>query len=155
MSWHIEVAGEADARVKVPEVVGKQRPRATMRGGHARVYTPRKTRVFEELVRKAWREQVGEGWSGFSGSVSVTVSVTRELAKSNPKRWAGRQDTKRPDADNVLKAVLDALNGIAYADDCSITRELVEKMPRVPYGAGCEVAIHCIYYTETYEKETE
>lgn len=153
MSWRTSVAGEARAVAELPEIVGKQRPRATVRGGHARIYTPRKTRVFEECVRKAWREQVGEEWAGFTGSVTVTVSVTRELAKSNPKKWAGRQDVQKPDVDNVLKAVLDALNGLAYADDAHITRELAEKMPRTPHGSGNQISIHCIYYTETFEKE--
>lgn len=153
MSWCTSIAGEAHAVALLPEIVGKQRPRATVRGGHASIYTPRKTRVFEERVRKAWREQVGEEWAGFTGSVSVTVSVTRELAKSNPKKWAGRQDVQKPDVDNVLKAVLDALNGLAYADDAHITRELAEKMPRAPHGSGNQISIHCIYYTETFEKE--
>lgn len=154
MSWRALKVGEAHATVQVSEVVGKQRPRATLRGGHAGVYTPRKTRVFEEQVRKAWREQVGETWSFFSGPVTVTVSITRELAKSNPKRWGGRLDTGRPDLDNVLKAVLDALNGLAYADDAQVTRELAEKMPRTPHGTGNQISIHCIYYDEIYEKES-
>ena len=153
MSWRTSVAGAAPAVAALPEIVGKQRPRAKVRGGHARSYTPRKTRVFEECVRKAWREQVGEKWAGFTGSVTVTVSVNRELAKSNPKRWAGRQDVQKPDVDNVLKAVLDALNGLAYADDEHITRELAEKMPRTPHGSGSQVTIPCIYNNETFEKE--
>lgn len=155
MSWRAEMVGEAHAVADVPEIVGKQRPRATASRGKARVYTPRKTRVFEECVRKAWREQVGEEWAQFSGAVTVTIAVTRELAKSNPKKWAGRQDLQKPDVDNVLKAVLDALNGLAYSDDAHITRELAEKMPRAPHGSGNRVSIHCIYYTETFDKESK
>ena len=155
MSWHLRMVGEAHMVLDVPEVVGKQRPRATMKNGHPRMYTPSKTRVFEEVLRKAWKEQVGTEWATFKGSVTVTVSVARELAKSNPMRWAGRQDTKKPDIDNVLKAVLDALNGLAYADDCAITRELAEKMPRTPHGSGNRLSVHCIYYEETYQKETK
>lgn len=151
MSWRRGIVGEAHAIAEVPEIVGKQRPRYSMKS--KRPYTPRKTLVFEECVRRAWREQVGEGWAEFDGSVTVTVSVTRELAKSNPKKWAGRQDVQKPDVDNVLKAVLDALNGLAYADDAHITRELAEKLPRTPHGSGNQVSIHCIYYTETFEKE--
>lgn len=155
MSWVTTMVGEAHAVVDVPEVVGKQRPRATTRGGHAAVYTPRKTRVFEETIRKAWMQQVGDTWAGFRGFVTVTVTVTRQLAKSNPKRWEGRQDTGKPDVDNVLKAVLDALNGFAYSDDALITRELAEKMPRTPHGSGNRISIHCIYHDETYERETK
>lgn len=150
MSWRLRMVGEAHAIADVPEVVGKQRPRYSRKSG--KPYTPRKTRVFEELVRKAWRQQVGEEWQTFSGAVTVTVAVTRELAKSNPKKWAGRQDLLKPDADNVLKACLDALNGLAYSDDAHITRELAEKMPRTPHGSGNQISIHCIYYEEEFEK---
>lgn len=152
MSWRLRMVGEAHAIADVPEVVGKQRPRYSRKSG--KPYTPRKTRVFEELVRKAWRQQVGEEWQTFSGAVTVTVAVTRELAKSNPKKWAGRADLQKPDLDNVLKAVLDALNGLAYADDCTITCETARKMLRTPHGSGNQVVIQCIYYSEEYKKES-
>ena len=154
MSWERSIVGEAQAVLDVAEIVGKQRPRTTMRGGHARIYTPRKTRVFEECMRRAWREQVGERWAAFTGPVEVMVLVARELAKSNPKKWAGRADLQKPDLDNVLKAVLDALNGLAYADDCTITCEIAGKMPRTPHGSGNQILIKCIYYSEEYKKES-
>ena len=31
-----------------------------------------------------------------------------------------RPHTQKPDADNVEKAVLDALNGVAFLDDCQV-----------------------------------
>lgn len=154
MSWQGCVVGMECVVLEVSEVVGKQRPRATARRGHARVYTPRKTRVFEERIRKAWSEQVGDRWAAHAGPVEVIVLVERELAKSNPKKWAGREDLQRPDLDNVLKAVLDALNGLAYADDSTITRETARKMPRTPHGSGNKVVIQCIYHSEKYEKES-
>lgn len=155
MSWQCCMVAMECVVLEVSEVVGKQRPRATARGGHARVYTPRKTRVFEEHIRKAWSEQVGDRWAAFAGPVEVMVFVTRELAKSNPKKWAGRADLQKPDLDNVLKAVLDALNGLAYADDCTITCETARKMLRTPHGSGNQVVIQCIYYSEEYKKESQ
>ena len=154
MSWQRCMVAMECVVLEVSEVVGKQRPRATARGGHARVYTPRKTRVFEERIRKAWSEQVGDRWAAFAGPVEVMVFVTRELAKSNPKWWAGREDLRKPDLDNVLKAVLDALNGLAYADDRTITCETARKMTRTPHGSGNQVVIQCIYYSEEYQKES-
>lgn len=148
MSWELELEGTAEAFMEVPEVVGKQRPRATVAMGHARVYTPNRTRLFEARVRKAWIEQVGERFAGWKGPVAVDVLVSRELAKSNPKHWAGRQDIQAPDADNVLKAVLDALNGLAYKDDRSITKLQVQKLPRLPKGDGNRISIHIYYYSE-------
>lgn len=153
MSWVCSQVGDERVYVDVPEVVGKQRPRAAVRGGRARVYTPRRTREFEERVRGAWLDQVGSKWSGFDGPVSVTVYVERELAKSNPKRWAGRKDACKPDIDNVAKAVLDALGGIAYADDSQVCRLTVDKLPRTPHGSGSNVFVRCSYYEETFVKE--
>ncbi|MNQ94958.1 Endodeoxyribonuclease RusA [compost metagenome] len=43
--------------------------------------------------------------------------------------------TKKPDADNVLKAVKDAMNGIVYIDDCQVVdfhgRKRFSDTPRV------------------------
>ena len=48
--------------------------------------------------------------------------------------------TKKPDIDNIVKVVADALNGIAYADDKQIVSLVVEKYysvrPRVEIGVG-------------------
>ena len=153
MTWHLMLVGDERLEVKLPEIVGKQRPRTAARGKHVRVYTPRKTRLFEDRIRKAWRKQVGCGWATFAGPVIVTILIGRELAKSNPKRWAGRLDLGKPDADNVAKAVLDALNGLAYADDSQVFRLIVEKLPRTPHGTGNRVLVRCIYYAEEFEKE--
>ena len=35
--------------------------------------------------------------------------------------------TKKPDADNLAKAILDALNGVAYPDDAQIVKLTVRK----------------------------
>jgi Holliday junction resolvase RusA-like endonuclease len=47
----------------------------------------------------------------------------------------GIRPTKKPDCDNIAKAVLDALNGIAYYDDSQVVTVTVEKLysdtPRV------------------------
>ena len=36
--------------------------------------------------------------------------------------------TKKPDIDNIVKIVLDAMNGIAFKDDTQITKLQVEKL---------------------------
>jgi len=40
-----------------------------------------------------------------------------------PREW----HDSRPDADNMLKAVKDALSGLIWRDDCQVSREVVEK----------------------------
>lgn len=45
--------------------------------------------------------------------------------------------TKKPDADNIAKIVLDALNGVAYTDDTQVINLLVQKR----YGKVPEVKV--------------
>ncbi len=55
--------------------------------------------------------------------------------KRNPIKEHWR--TKRPDADNITKALKDAGNGILWHDDCQVVREVCEKrtaaQERPPY----------------------
>lgn len=48
--------------------------------------------------------------------------------------------TKKPDIDNITKAILDALNKVAYKDDSAIVRFSIEKYysdsPRVEVTIG-------------------
>ncbi|MEG1247059.1 RusA family crossover junction endodeoxyribonuclease, partial [Gordonibacter sp.] len=65
------------------------------------------------------------------GPVSVTIDVFRALPNSRPKRVAYEPDTVSPDADNIAKAVLDGLNGIAYEDDRQVVELHVRKHNRM------------------------
>lgn len=153
MTWQRRKVGEAECAVEVAEIVGKQRPRARVVGGHASVYTPAKTARAENVIAASWLEQVGAKWASFTGEVWVTAIFSKELAKSNPKYWAGRSDMQKPDIDNAMKTVLDALNGVAFADDCQITCCEGVKGRRTPHGTGCLITIIVSYYEETYSKE--
>jgi Holliday junction resolvase RusA-like endonuclease len=105
----------------VPGVpVGKGRPRFT-RTGHT--YTPDKTAAYEEKVRLCWKTQTG---SCFAGGIPLKASIIAyfPIPKSASKKKAAAMDgsfhTSRPDADNVAKAILDALNGYLYPDDSAV-----------------------------------
>ena len=102
--------------------VGKARPRFS---GHA--YTPDKTKAYEDRVRWAYRAAHGPT---FDGPVKLRIVARYRIPKSAPKKTREAMDagriapTKRPDLDNVCKIIMDALNGMAYADDaqvCEIT----------------------------------
>ena len=100
--------------------VGKGRARIT-RTGHA--YTPEKTAAYEEKVRLCWKTQTG---IGFAGGIPLKASIIAyfPIPKSTSKKKAAAMDgtfhTSRPDADNVPKAILDALNGYLYPDDSAV-----------------------------------
>ena len=100
--------------------VGKGRPRFAS-GGHA--YTPEKTHAYETAVCLAWKAQSGKT---FPAGVPILAGITAyfPIPKSYSKRKAAQVDgayhISRPDADNIAKSVLDALNQHAYQDDSAV-----------------------------------
>lgn len=120
--------------------VGKGRPRFT-KDGHA--HTPQKTRDYEDKVVQCWQCQSGKE---FAGGIPLRVTVTAffTVPKSTSKKKAAAMDgtphTKRPDADNVAKVILDALNGHAYNDDSAIAALTVWKY-QTTGASRVEVAI--------------
>lgn len=113
--------------------VAKARARVTMVGGFARAYTPAKTRKYEEHVSEVARRAMGE----LSPSTRP-IEIMLELRMPIPASWtkakraaaaAGSvRATKKPDADNVLKGVKDALNGICWVDDSQVVVLTVRKL---------------------------
>lgn len=111
---------------------GKERPRFDSRT--RRAYTPAKTRAYEDRIARAFRHAaIAEDFEIISGPVELTIVAGFPVPKSYSQKsrascLQGTQSpTKRPDADNIEKAVADALNGIAYFDDAQIVRSAVTK----------------------------
>ena len=69
----------------------------------------------------------------FEGRVQVEINALFEVPKSTKKAdkelMLSNQinPTKKPDIDNIVKIILDAMNGIAFKDDIQITKLNVEK----------------------------
>lgn len=125
------------------EPTGKGRPRFT-RSGHA--YTPEKTASYEQAVRQAYRAEFPDTEPIPAGvPVAVKIIAGYGIPKSTSKVKAERmlageiRPTKKPDADNVAKAICDALNGLAYHDDSQITMLCVSK--HYTKNPGCLVRI--------------
>ena len=99
---------------------GKARPRFTRQG---RAYTPKNTVDYEEQIKQAY---IAAGGTLISDTAPILICITAcfKRAKSNKMD----SPTLKPDADNIAKAVCDALNGIAYKDDKQITRLKVDKV---------------------------
>jgi crossover junction endodeoxyribonuclease RusA len=94
----------------------KQRPRLGRRG---RVYTPEKTLLHEAAIAQAWKKKFGRR-KPLEGPVAVSIDFDKhgmwiEVSPTDHK------SVLRGDIDNYMKAVLDALNGIAYLDDKQIS----------------------------------
>ena len=121
-------------RIIVPgEPQGKSRPRFSRRGGIIRTYTPEKTAEYEELIRACWFQQ-SDGWRCASGGVGITVFAyfgipkTATKASKQAMKSGDLRPAKRPDGDNILKVVCDALNNRAYEDDKQIVDARVVKL---------------------------
>ena len=127
------------------EPVGKARPRMT-RTGH--VYTPSKTRLYEEHIRDAWRaKNVPTLPTGQPVRVSIDAffSVPKSVSKKRRATMENAPYLHKPDIDNVVKSVLDGLNGLAFDDDARIcvlrtTKQYTLGEPRVEVAIEWEDA---------------
>ena len=107
---------------------GKGRPRFTRCG---QPYTDQRTRGYEDEVRRAYK---GARGPMFQGPVEVEIYAFHAV----PKSWNKAARTialanqaapmRKPDADNIAKIVLDALNGLAWRDDTQVAKLTIAKL---------------------------
>jgi Holliday junction resolvase RusA-like endonuclease len=131
------------------EPVGKGRPRLTTIGGFARAYTPAKTATWEANAAAA----LNDAWGHRAPLDSTPVRVVVLAVKGRPGSLLRKKDpegriwrTKKPDADNVAKALCDALvAGGVLRDDTLVVRLEVESLyARKDEGPRVEVWIHSV-----------
>lgn len=112
--------------------MGKERPRHN-RYTNA-TYTPEKTRNREEEIALYYRKYYGGRKFPKESYLELTVRAIMPIPKSATKKVKEKMSsfvikpTVKPDCDNILKLVADALNGIAYDDDKQIVRMTVTKV---------------------------
>ena len=112
--------------------VAKGRPRVSTKNGFARAYNPKKTRDYESKVKMYFKAQFPKHTPFTADDVlKVVMEFYYPIPKSYSKKKreqiiaGGMYKNNGEDLDNLEKAVLDALNGIAYCDDRIISE--VEK----------------------------
>ncbi len=111
-------------------IVGKARPRMNTRTGRA--YTPTKTKNYEYFLRQ-WFIREYPDFKPIESRVKVTIIAYFEIPKSTSKKKEAEMlngnisPTKRPDADNIIKIVLDGMNKFAFKDDTQVTKLEIEK----------------------------
>lgn len=117
--------------------MGKQRPRVLKTGI---TYTPQQTVNYETLIKELYAMEY-KYQTPLEGPLAMKIKAYFQIPKSVSKVKATSMErgdirpTKKPDSDNIIKIVADALNGLAYRDDSQIVSCSLEKyyssVPRV------------------------
>lgn len=102
---------------------GKARARTfyNARAGKMQSITPEQTKSYEDLIR--WKYRAAGGQYMGEKVLQVHIKAFYPIPKAFSKGKAYEaidgniRPTTKPDCDNIIKVVLDALNGVAYYDD--------------------------------------
>lgn len=100
---------------------------------HSVSYTPDNDLLYENLIKTLYMQAA----DGFRFEKGTPVSL-RIVARFEPPKSASRKrqqqmlagelpPLKKPDIDNIVKVVADALNGVAYHDDTQIIFTVAKK----------------------------
>lgn len=117
------------------EPFGKQRPRVIARGkGASRAFTPQKTVNYENYIKLLYRQKYKNFKFEDKVPLYVQIAAFYKIPPSKPKyikdlMFRGEMlPTKKPDVDNIIKIILDSLNGLAYKDDAQIVACTCQKL---------------------------
>lgn len=123
MMYEFEVIGD---------IKGKARPRLNPYTGQA--YTPTNTKDYEMLIKQYFKMKYPR-YEPIQSRVSVKIIASFKIPKNNITKKekelileGNLSPTKKPDIDNIVKIVLDAMNKMAFKDDKLITKLEVEKL---------------------------
>lgn len=107
---------------------GKARARTVRNQSSNRTvsYKPEKDLLYENLIKERFLNQAGEFY--IEGGKPVTLRIVarflppKSTSKKKQKQMMDGEilPLKKPDMDNIVKVVADALNGVAYNDDTQI-----------------------------------
>ena len=121
MIYEFEVPGK---------IVGKGRPRLNTYTGS--VYTPTRTKDYETLVEQYFLLKYPK-FKTLEGRINISMiayfSIPKTTKKSEIEQMLSNKisPTKKPDIDNIIKIILDAMNKFAFKDDIQITKLEIEK----------------------------
>ena len=136
MKYEFEVPGK---------IIGKGRPRVNSYTGN--VYTPTRTKDYECLVEQYFLLKYPR-FKQIEKRVKINIIAYFEIPKSTKKTLIEPMlkneisPTKKPDIDNIVKIVLDAMNKFAFKDDTQITKLEIEKK----YGIAEKIVVEIEEY---------
>ena len=135
------------------EVIGKPQGKARARtfynpklGKHQSI-TPENTVLYENLIKTSYL--AAENRKTFFDGEPIEMYITayfpvpKSTTKKDRERIRNKElfPMKKPDIDNIVKVICDALNGIAYHDDKQVVKLEVRKLytedePKVVVALG-------------------
>ena len=120
--------------------VPQGRPRACIRGKHASVYEDAKSKDWKKTIAVHAVTQLKyiDGYELIDTAIKLRVEfrLLRPKSVSVKKR---PDPITRPDLDNLIKAVKDALTGVLWRDDSQIIELEAKKVYNNPPGVDIKV----------------
>ncbi|WP_145153050.1 RusA family crossover junction endodeoxyribonuclease [Paenibacillus xylanexedens] len=123
------------------EPVAQGRPKASTRTGFVKMYDPKKSKDYKDYVKLAASEHAPDAL--LLGPIGMVLTVYRSIPKSLSQKKAALAEaghivpTTKPDVDNYLKGVKDALKGVIWKDDSQV----VEVFARKRYSARPRIEV--------------
>jgi len=119
--------------------VAQGRPRAFKMGNRIGMYDPKNSREWKQTVKLMAMQYRPDGL--IEGPVHINLDFFLLRPKSLPKKV--QDHIKKPDIENLAKAVIDGLEGIFFKNDSQITVAVMSKnycegmeQPRVEIWVG-------------------
>lgn len=109
---------------RIDAIPVKRRVKFTKTG---RTYTDAKTARDLKMVRDSYDGEL------YTCPVALHIVIYKQLPKAKRHK---EPFTQKPDVDNVIKCVMDGLNGVAFEDDRQVTLVVAEKLTREEYGGA-------------------
>ncbi len=115
--------------------VAQARPRFYIRWKGFRsfvgAYEPQKSKSFKDMI--AWTAKLEATKVGLNKPYTGPIVLELLFMMGRNRDRTQRYHTKRPDLDNLVKSVKDALNGIIWKDDSQVVKLKAEKK----FGPEC------------------
>jgi len=124
--------GEVRFRVQA-EPIAQGRPRLTTVAGMARAFDPKKSKQWKAFIKDvAMKAMKDAGYDRpLEGPLCARMRFGFALPKSSYRKRTPRLrswHTKRPDIDNLVKAIFDACESVIYINDTCIAKMVVDKI---------------------------
>ena len=112
-------------RIKLPlEPVPQGRPKVAIKGSATwTYYSPKSVQAKNDIIALIKRHEPKK----FEAYVPLRLTINFYRQRS---KWVGKNEempVRKPDLDNFLKLVTDAMNGILFEDDAQITKIIASK----------------------------